>query len=436
MGRVKIKHPSPDQDTKLALLRTLSENNVFATKVSATRDGFLVITSLDAEIDIIFNPPCHDALTSQNLTPILPPELKAKRTILLFRVDNYIKQHTQAEIKEEIQRINDFTEGAVDDVYKFPSNNIIKIQFKKTSVAQKALNTGLKLFSMRIPPHDIQEEEYIPLSNCLRCYAIESHPTNDCQKDQSYKLCSECAQEGHLWHECTSPVKLCINCGGHHRTLASQCPKRKEALASKRQAKRVERQAQPTTYSGAASASGPPTSQSLASLNNLPPLKPDTATTILTCFIHAHLVNQGTPGTFQDVLSKTLQANGLPAIKIPDTPDSSKIIKLPFICQEESTATDTEETATETVTEEPAAQENDNTQTTQDATETTKTPATVARPKPPHRSPSRTSAQKEPSPSAPRNPAPPAGAAPAPGHQPTTRNQHKQRNNQLRSTSQ
>lgn len=47
--------------------------------------------------------------------------------------------------------------------------------------------------------------------------------------------------------------------------------------------------------------------------------------------IYANLENRGTPGVFQDVLSRTMIANGLHPVAIPQTPDSSKLIWLPEI---------------------------------------------------------------------------------------------------------
>lgn len=66
-------------------------------------------------------------------------------------------------------------------------------------------------------------------------------------------------------------------------------------------------------------------------LPTFPPLSPNAASDILACMIYAHLENRGTPGVFQDVLSRTMIANGLHPIVIPETPDSSKVIRLPEI---------------------------------------------------------------------------------------------------------
>ncbi len=68
---------------------------------------------------------------------------------------------------EEIQRLNPYTDNMVEDVYRFPAKPIIKVIFTQTAVANKARETGLRLFSMSIPPHSIQEEDHIPVQACI-----------------------------------------------------------------------------------------------------------------------------------------------------------------------------------------------------------------------------------------------------------------------------
>lgn len=153
MGKVKIKRPKPGHDSQLALLRILSKHHVFATKIVTAHDDFYVVTSQDSEVDVICNPPCHDAFLVQRFQSILPPDLKARRTVLLFRVASFIKDHFEDDIRTEDERLNEFALSAVDLVYKFPMNQIIKITFKRLKWHRKHC---LKMFNMRIPPHDMQ----------------------------------------------------------------------------------------------------------------------------------------------------------------------------------------------------------------------------------------------------------------------------------------
>ncbi len=66
----------------------------------------------------------------------------------------------------------------IEDVFRFHNKPVIKVTFSQTTVATKAREAGLRLFNMSIPSHSIQEEECIPIQACMRCYALELHPTN------------------------------------------------------------------------------------------------------------------------------------------------------------------------------------------------------------------------------------------------------------------
>ena len=56
----------------------------------------------------------------------------------------------------------------------------------------------------------------------------------DCKKGTEYKLCSECAQEGHVWHQCKELIKTCVNCNENHSTMAMRCMKKKEIIRQER----------------------------------------------------------------------------------------------------------------------------------------------------------------------------------------------------------
>lgn len=52
----------------------------------------------------------------------------------------------------------------------------------------------------------------------------------------------------------------------------------------------------------------------------------DTASIIMTCMIHAHLMNIVNPGTYNTEMNKLLKANSLPSVILPDNPPSQGII--------------------------------------------------------------------------------------------------------------
>ncbi|MPC69443.1 hypothetical protein E2C01_063668 [Portunus trituberculatus] len=135
----------------------------------------------------------------------------------------------------ELYSHNTFLENKIDSVFKFPNSKTIKITFTQAVYAQKSKEHGLKLFSMKIPHHQIQQEKFYHIQTCYRCYEIEAHLTKDCHKNEDYKICSECAEEGHTWRNCDKEKKSCINCGENHMTLSMRCRLRKEAIKKKRE---------------------------------------------------------------------------------------------------------------------------------------------------------------------------------------------------------
>ncbi len=113
MARIKIKHPTQTQDDKRALLAILANHNVYATKITGARDGFIILTSLENESDFVFNEECYNELTNKSFQPLMPPELKAQRTILMFSVDSDAKKHSADEITEHDYDIADY--GLTED---------------------------------------------------------------------------------------------------------------------------------------------------------------------------------------------------------------------------------------------------------------------------------------------------------------------------------
>lgn len=90
MARVKIKHPKPTNDNRLKLLQILSLNLIYATKIITHSDGFVTFTMKEENMDKIFSDDVTKDLHNDNFQQILPPEIRAKRTILIFSVENHI----------------------------------------------------------------------------------------------------------------------------------------------------------------------------------------------------------------------------------------------------------------------------------------------------------------------------------------------------------
>lgn len=324
MPRVKIKHPDTSQERRLLLLRTLSENIIYATRIINAQDGFIVLTRSDEEIDKIFQEKVFQELKKNNFQAVLPPELKAKRTILTFNTDDFIFHHTEKEIEEELLAKNQWMKEGIDSIFKIPRTKIMKITFKEAVAAKKATDNGILGFHMSIPPHAIKIEEYVPLLTCLKCYAIEDHTTPKCPKSQTFKICSECSSPDHTWRDCNAGAnKKCVNCKGEHRTLANKCPMRKKAIEEKRQLKK---NTNTKTYSNVTTSNTNIAPTNISS--SFPVLEKQTATKMIACMMHAHLINAINPGSYNSELNRALKLNNLPPVNLPDNPPSQKILDL------------------------------------------------------------------------------------------------------------
>ncbi len=163
----------------------------------------------------------------------MPPDLKAKKCVIILRADDVIYDRDTADIGEEIVRQNTWIGEELENVYKFPNPPTIKFTFTQTFLANKCTETGLKTLNISIPANEIKLETYILIKCCMRCYSLESHYTNECPKLKGFKICSECSSEGHVWHQCKETFKTCINCGDEQSTMAMKCKNRKNIFKEK-----------------------------------------------------------------------------------------------------------------------------------------------------------------------------------------------------------
>ncbi len=224
------------KEKKLQLIETLCSRNIETNRIITTNDGFVVITVNEHHADSIFKAEARQEHITREFQPVMPPELNAKKRIIIPRVDDLIYEWSSADIEQELIRKNTWIGGELESVFKFPNSPTIKIIFTQTALATKCTEIGLKAFNISIPPptHEIKPETYIPIKSCMKCYTLEDHFTSECLKSKEYKVCSECSSEGHVWHQCKEEYKKCINCGEAHSTMAMKCNERKEILKEKR----------------------------------------------------------------------------------------------------------------------------------------------------------------------------------------------------------
>lgn len=316
MGRIKIKSRKNGREEKLKLLEILCRNQVEISRIITSNDGFVVLTVNELSADAIFYHDIKQELMSQDFSPVMPPEMKAKKSIIIPRVDDVIYEKNVVDIGEELTRENTWIGGIqeIEDVYKFPNSPTLKVTFLQTTIAKKCTEKGLKAYKISIPPHEIKLETYIPIKCCMRCYTLEDHFTNECPEGKDYKICSECTSEEHVWHQCRSVYKLCLNCGGNHSALAMKCVKRKDIIKLKR-SQSIDKQKM--SY---ASISQSTTTPRMAN-PILPQISKEEILKIHICVIHAQVKDQQKPGTYAKELNKMLKENKLPSIIVPEDTD-------------------------------------------------------------------------------------------------------------------
>lgn len=86
---------------KVRLLELLSENDIYANRIYEANEGFTIYTMTEGDLDKLFI-----GITDIYL---LPPELKAKRSVIIFNVDPYIYNKDVDDMTSEIIDKNPFT---------------------------------------------------------------------------------------------------------------------------------------------------------------------------------------------------------------------------------------------------------------------------------------------------------------------------------------
>ncbi len=107
MSRVKIKSRGPiDRDRKLKLIEILSINEIHVTRIFTANDGFAVLPLSEKYGDKIFTKDIKSLLEQEGFNPLMPPELRVKKSVILTRIDDIIYEKGTEEIKEELVRKN------------------------------------------------------------------------------------------------------------------------------------------------------------------------------------------------------------------------------------------------------------------------------------------------------------------------------------------
>lgn len=312
--------------TLLALLKDTLR--VRFSKLTEAGDSFVVVCLSDDDVNKLIKSANFEKFREKQFKPVIPPHLRALRSLFLRDVDPEIMEYTEEDIFHEIQRENQWAK--VEEVKKF--GLLLKVQLADIDMADRALKEGLVMFSRHTNPATIEKEDYVDLTPCWKCYAYD-HPVKSCPKPADYKICSECSSKEHIYRECRNEHRQCVNCGQQHRTLASVCQVRRELIRKTREARKAQTQSQTTNNSYAnavrgGTAEAPQGHGNRTNNGTILQLNSGNHMKIITILIHAHLINLARPGSFGRTVSELLAKNGLQDVALPDDVPSAEVFSV------------------------------------------------------------------------------------------------------------
>ena len=338
--RAVPNRPAPDKMTVYETIAT--KLDVMLTGLRPTKTGLTAYTAKETDTDKFFTAKADKILTEIGLTPTLTAKKRAERSLICRQVVDFAGRRTETEIKDELQTKNKLD---ILNVTKFPNRDnsykthVIKIEFRLLEDAQTALTTGLKLFNTLISPRQIQQDLFIDIQMCFRCYKLDDHATKDCPRPTTYSICSHCGAEGHTHTQCPNPTNFtCLICKkqNDHRTMQMRCPTKKQIQKTKiEQAKSTPHPAYPsasfipsnqTSYAAIAKSMPPPAIHT-ASSSSFNTSQPNHSLMALY-LLHAHYENIINPGSFQTSFNNIQKHLGATTfLPVNPNPDSTKLIK-------------------------------------------------------------------------------------------------------------
>lgn len=327
--RIQLRYIDPriKTDKNKIFETTFAKLNAPLTRLTPISTGFYAVSDNEQAIDKLLTPTAIQKLREVNLSPVIPPELRSKRTIFARQLDSHAGQHSPQEIETELIKNQPWLAG-IEIVKIKEYTHVLKIICPDTSIANRILENGFNFFNTRVTPQQCEPEKFVHLLICYKCYEIESHPTKDCKITTI--VCSECAQEGHTFRSCQSSTKACVNCTApynNHRTLAASCPYRKQKIAEKEKKQELEKQhVEQSTYANIVK-------QAVQQTKKEQPTPPtiqvsdQTHIKIVALILEAHIACLSGKGSYSKTLADSLKLNFNIDLKFPDR-NSSDILNL------------------------------------------------------------------------------------------------------------
>lgn len=304
--RIKVEITKTQENLKEKLLHICSKSHVKLGHFKAFDDNFLVYCSSAEDAEKLFMNPSLDELHEEGLNPIMPPELRAKRSVIIRNVDDLIYNNDCEQIKSEIQTVNEW--AIVTEVIKFKVRHGLKIVFENVKIADACLQKGLSMFYLHIPSSNIDREMFYFIKTCYKCYKVEDHMADRCPQGPNFKICSACSSNDHTWRECNSKNLRCINCSENHNSMSMKCPKRIEIMKMKRE---YSHDSPAVSYSGAVKQFPQPVSRGQELLGDRSAISKT-----FSCIFLSLLKNDECPGSFENTINELFSINDLPQLKL------------------------------------------------------------------------------------------------------------------------
>ena len=236
---ILINSNDTSQSRRKLLLELCNKSIIKVNNIYRKPKGFTLVVQDSSHAEKLFTDEFKGELSINGFQPILSNKLKAYRTVLVNKTEKNILETQPEMIKEEIARANP-NKLEVTDIFKIPNSSILKITFKTSAMVDMVMNEGFNMFLIHISHHVIKRDDFIELTTCFNCFAINKHFKNECPEERRV-ICSKCGAN-HFYKECnaTPDQYSCVNCKGNHSTLSSSCPLRKAAIKRIRNERRTD----------------------------------------------------------------------------------------------------------------------------------------------------------------------------------------------------
>ena len=320
MPKIRIRDHKPNQgNRKILLWNRLMTNNLLVYRVEDQNRSHFVVISSDEVIEKLLTPKIKETLQKDDFEVLTPPQFNANRTLVVRNVDSIITSIEEDELKNDIERRNDWAK--VSDVIKIPNApKLLKIKFENASMTKAACDKGILIYNQSFPPSSVERDIFIQLIPCYKCYKYD-HKSEACITP-NVTLCSECAADDHIYRNCRSENKKCLNCKGNHRTFAARCPVRKNLINERkkeirersRSRSRSRSEGRTPTYSYA-QATQRGTNAVRGQIINF---ERTDYVKIASSIVFAHIMEGVVPGSFHQNIKEMYKLNGLPEVKFPE----------------------------------------------------------------------------------------------------------------------